>query len=693
MIETSTYGKSRLYQDPGHFEVSGWPRGSITPMKPGKYFRGAGLGETREARGKLYLLILLVGFLMLGFVTSPCRAQAAGEASLPPELSRLTLAEQWVLDKVGAGAVADLKERFGADEAPRQLRARFLEALLTDNLPGFKVHRSGIYLVNAIIPDALNMAFATVSPAVFLVGCRFQGPVDFSGSEFKKSLSLPQAYFAQMANFYRLKVGLDASLREVVFAGQTNFGGARIDGQLVLAKARFADQAHEANFNGCVVGQSLSLKNAVFEGPVDFSGARVGGEFNAARAHFSGADKKIILNGLKVAQNASLVKAVFQGLVDLGGGEIGGEFYADGARFESRDQTVSFNGLKVGPRASFDGTVFRGPVDFTMASVAGMLIVSQARFENPDQPPKFFGMKVDQHAFFMDTVFQAGLSMVGTSFKNLMLSGNPESVLTYKEVNLDGATVDYSLILGDLHLEVLQASRLQVKGPTILKNLVISRKADLRDSSLYSLKMLNVKWPPKPEEVWLEGLSYQSVSAGEGPQDWRKLLAWINHSRLDSRNYQQLEDFFVHGGTRDRADTVYIQGKRRQVMQQWWHPGNLATLVFWDWLTGYGRKPSRTVWISLAIILVGMLFFDPNNFDPSFLGGWTWLLDDRVWKKRVVRFFLSLDEFLPGVDLGLAKLWRLSSVDYPTLLYYHFHKIAGWILIPIGLAAVYSQFK
>jgi hypothetical protein len=51
-----------------------------------------------------------------------------------------------------------------------------------------------------------------------------------------------------------------------------------------------------------------------------------------------------------------------------------------------------------------------------------MLIVNQARFENPDQAPKFFGLKVDQHAFFMETVFQAGLSMVGTSFKNLMLS-------------------------------------------------------------------------------------------------------------------------------------------------------------------------------------------------------------------------------------------------------------------------------
>ena len=221
--------------------------------------------------------------------------------------------------------------------------------------------------------------------------------------------------------------------------------------------------------------------------------------------------------------------------------------------------------------------------------------------------------------------------------------------------------VEYALILGDLHLEVLQASRLQVKGPAILKNLTISRKADLRDSSFYSLKMLNVAWPANPEEVWLEGLTYQSVSAGEGPQDWQKLLAWINHSRFDNRNYQQLEDFFLHGGTKDRADTVYIEGKRREVMQKWWHPYNLATLVFWDGLAGYGNKPARTLWVSLLIVLVGTFSSIPTISIPPF-----WAAGAGCWratfgKSEWCRFFLSLDEFLPGVDLGLARLWQLSK--------------------------------
>ena len=210
--------------------------------------------------------------------------------------------------------------------------------------------------------------------------------------------------------------------------------------------------------------------------------------------------------------------------------------------------------------------------------------------------------------------------MIGASFKNLLFTGSADASLTYPIVNLDGAVVDYSLIIGDLNLDTLQATRLQVKGPTILKNLKISRKVDLRDSNLFSLKMKDVTWPAKPEQVWLEGLSYQSVSAGEGPRDWQKLAAWINDSRFDSRNYSQLADYFKHGGYQDRADEVYIQGRRREVMEQWWRPDHLATLIFWDGLAGYGKKPGRTFWLSLIIVLVGTRFFDHRNFDPSFRG-------------------------------------------------------------------------
>ena len=229
-------------------------------------------------------LLLALGFAVLA-MPAPARPEVQGVGALTPT-------EKWVLEKIVAGEVADLKEKFGGEVEARQVRGRFMEALLTDGIPGFKPHRSGIYLVNAVIPDLLSLEFATVPHAVFFVGCRFQGPVNFAGCEFKKSLSLPQAFFAQAANFYRLKVGLDVSLRQAVFAGPVDFGGFAVDGQFMLAGARFTDKVHEANFNGGVVGQSLSLKNAVFEGPVDFTGVKAGGEFNAAAAQFTDAAHK-----------------------------------------------------------------------------------------------------------------------------------------------------------------------------------------------------------------------------------------------------------------------------------------------------------------------------------------------------------------------------------------------------------------
>ena len=635
------------------------------------------------------ILTNLLAVLLLCLPLSLGRAETFNLQNLGP----LSPAEQWVLERVAAGEVADLKEKFGREEKSRYLRARFLEALLTDGIPNFKVHRSGVYLANAIVTGPLALEFAVVHHAVFLTGCQFRGMVNCGGSHFRKNLALKQAVFAQRANFYRLKVGVDAFFGEAVFEGPVDFGGAEIQGMLNLAGARFAAPDQEANFNGLSVGQSASLKNAIFEGAVDLTGARMGGEFNLAGSRFASPEKKAMFNGVKVGQSASLLHAVFLGPVDWGGAEIAGEFFADGARFESRDQKANFNGLKVGPRASFDGTVFQGPVDFTMASFSGLLIFNQARFESKDHKPNFFGLKVEQHAFFSETAFLAGVSLVGTQFKNLMLAGDPASALTYPEVNLDGAQVEYSLIIGDLGLDNLQATRLQVKGPAIFKNLKITQRADLRDSNFYSLKMLNVAWPAKEEQVWLEGLTYQALSAGEGPEDWQKLLAWIGHSRLDTRNYNQLEEYFKHGGYKDRADEVYIQGNRRVALEKWWRPDHLATLIFWDGLAGYGRKPGRTFWLSLGIVLLGTLFFDHKNFDPSFLGGWSWLLDGSKAKAAVVRFFLSLDEFLPGVDLGLARLWQISRISFPTLMYYHFHKIIGWILVPIGLAAIFSQFR
>ena len=277
--------------------------------------------------------LCLKSLAIIQFLSFLALASAAlAEPLSLPYLNQLTPAEKLVLEKVAAGQVADLQEAFGPAVGPRRLRAVFLEALLTNALPGVKVHRSGIYIVNAVVVDPLSLEFAEVPHAVFLFSCRFEAPANFSGAVFKKSLNLKQAQFTGPVNFYRLKVAVDAFFGESLFQGPVNFGGADIGGAFTLTGARFADAKQEANFNGLNVGQSLALKQTVFAGPVDFSGAHIGGELNAARARFESLAGKAIFNGVKVSQGTSFQDAVFAGPVDLGGADIGGEFYADGAQ-------------------------------------------------------------------------------------------------------------------------------------------------------------------------------------------------------------------------------------------------------------------------------------------------------------------------------------------------------------------------
>jgi hypothetical protein len=70
-----------------------------------------------------------------------------------------------------------------------------------------------------------------------------------------------------------------------------------------------------------------------------------------------------------------------------------------------------------------------------------------------------------------------------------------------------------------------------------------------------------------------------------------------------------------------------------------------------------------------------------------------WLETDKRYKSWIIRLIFSLDQFLPAVNLGLAGELDLKKVTFGKLIYFHIHKILGWILILIGLAAITTRLK
>lgn len=677
--------------------------------------------------------VIIILLMCLWFGVDSVQAQPG----FAPDTEKLSASERWILKKVGAGELADLKQHFGEEKRLRQMRAEFLVKLLTGGFPQLKIPYQGVRINQAIISGPLDLENAEIDHWLELQDCQFQDEINLRDCWFRKGLTMSRCLFTRKAEMQRLRVGLSANFSESVFQGPLDLWRAQISGILQANGLKCEDRETGTNFNSMTVGQAAYFNQAVFQGPVnlvgckmgevaqimgsffggplncfgaqigsqlaivqtqfaggaDFGYVSIGSQFIADGAQFQHPQALANFNSLRVVHSASFKKAAFSGPVSFVTATVGSELQLDGAIFASDSQEANFNGMKVSQFASFRGTVFRGPTIFTGANIGGELAFLQSQFLLAAQPVSMKEMQVGATAYFWDSTWAGGLDLSGARLHKVVFGFPAGREGELASLKLENAIIDRTLSLENLQIGQMAARKLMVKDGVELTGAKILDGADLRDSTFSSLNFYTTEWPQKVDTLWLEGLTYQSLGTGAGQENWPALLAWVEQGRYDTRNYGQLETFFKQGGYKDRADEVYVKGQRREVMQQWWRPGNLATLIFWDLLAGYGRKPARAFWVSLSIVLAGTLVFGEKNFDPTFIGSWNWLREggrSRVW---VFRFFVSLDQFLPGIDLGLAKLWNLSEISYWELVYYHFHKLAGWILIPIGLAALYSQFR
>jgi hypothetical protein len=101
---------------------------------------------------------------------------------------------------------------------------------------------------------------------------------------------------------------------------------------------------------------------------------------------------------------------------------------------------------------------------------------------------------------------------------------------------------------------------------------------------------------------------------------------------------------------------------------------------------GYGRFPLPPVFWSIGFIALGaLLFANTGKMSP--------VKKDEVDGVAYSRLWYSLELFLPVVDLGVAKNWKPKE-SFPGLrTYARIHQLAGWVLIPVTLAALTGVIK
>jgi hypothetical protein len=252
---------------------------------------------------------------------------------------RWTLQEAWIWERVLAGEVADLEQRYGEALEPRRVSERFLLDLLTVQDFAKAVPPGGLRIVGARFPGALDLSGIVFAHQVGLNRCRFDGEISLQrvrleshlllrGSTFKDDVKLGFAKvggtldasgstFEGRLGMEALEVGGHLVLRGAAFGGEVFLRGAKVGGQLVASATTFA-AAVRLYMEALEVGQTLFLRRSNLSGPSKGKGATFGGEVVLRAAKIGGA---LDLSGATFHKNLDASGAVIEGDLRLGSSE------------------------------------------------------------------------------------------------------------------------------------------------------------------------------------------------------------------------------------------------------------------------------------------------------------------------------------------------------------------------------------
>jgi len=371
--------------------------------------------------------------------------------------------------------------------------------------------------------------------------------------------------------------------------------------------------------------KSLGLMSSSFT-QVKFSSIKVEGVLDATDAKFTSVDDTTTFHGMD-ARQANFQNALFNGRVDFANVTIGRGFILDAARFTNPDQEVSFNGIDVGGSFAVRSAQFAGRVNFVGANIRRQFRAEGADFTNDHKKVLFSRMNVGDGAFFRPV-----------REEDFFLRGVKK-------------------IVGD---------KVVFRGPVSFSN-----------ARFGSIDFSDVSWP---NSIGLAGMSYGSIDVEHEPgsQEWLDTLKVLaGRSKFDTSVYLTLEAFLQQEGYEEHADAVYAAMKTRQRESLSWFSAARWKSLFLEILVCHGRCPSWAFVWSIPFVLLGCLVFRHSEMEA---------IDPKDRGLDYYAIWYSLDLYVPFINLRTADAWRPKARRSQN--YMRFHTIVGWILIPIGLAAL-----
>ena len=237
---------------------------------------------------------------------------------------------------------------------------------------------------------------------------------------------------------------------------------------------------------------------------------------------------------------------------------------------------------------------------------------------------------------------------------------------------------------------ILEGSR--IGGDFSIENARVGGDLNLTFTHFYSPKTflvatktdgcLNLTGTVFRRGVDLSNLVFGRLATRIGPETdettWASMKRLLRQAPFRAELYAQIEEYFRNRGQPDLADAVYVEGRSQERVRQL---VGASAAVNWllEVLVGYGRRPYLALIWSVLFVVLGMRVFpktamvcvEPSGHEPKYNSFW-----------------FSLDVFLPLTHLRAAEVWAPRPTHSWRWTYLRIHHLLGWILIPLGLAAL-----
>lgn len=498
-----------------------------------------------------------IAFLLLS-LTVNCYSTADSQNIAPTPTPTPTQTEQWVIDKLTKGEIADLNENCNTDklkpkldkdiekwQAPcRQLDASFVADLLTKERRIGAISHQGVRLKGARITGKIDLESTSLHKAFEVYDSKLEGEINLRFAETDKVMQFGGSQIRGVvdAGGFRAKSDFDFTNVSVRERGRKELfrqkdiiilRDAHIDGNVKFGGARIWRKIEAANLS---VGGDLNL--AAMElpaefGAIDLGQAKVTGQLLGYGSHFH---RQFLADSLHVG-----------GSVLLGYASYANHQYS--ARF---DDNVSIQFARIEGLLDLSTSAFYGDVTVTTSDIHGKLTLEDAVFS-------------DEHILSLSLTHIAG---------DLLIGGAKLSAL-----DLSGVSVGGNFTLG------LSSSKPPRMTTWMTNNCACEYRRQAEFAEIKKVKGLDLRnahvgglidrepaWPPQCQ-LYLDGFSFDHLGGrtGETSQKMNRRGEWwdTNWARLDSdfspTPYLQLASAFTASGNRDAANEIrYLEKSREQ---------------------------------------------------------------------------------------------------------------------------------